>query len=483
MVAVTTHILPPRYRDPFRIARGGMGEIYRATDELLGREVAVKLLGDRYAEDEAVRNRFKREALAAARLSGNPNIITIFDVGDWNGRPFIVMEYLSGGSLETRIREDGAAEPSQALEWLEQAARALDAAHEEGIVHRDVKPANLLLDRDSNIHVADFGIASAAGLHSLTATGTVLGTAGYLSPEQARGDRATAASDRYALAVVAFELLTGERPYAADSIAAEASAHVHAPIPSVSARRADLPPQIDAVFRRALAKDPDARYPCGTDFVAALRQALHEAAERTITIAPPPTAVTVPAAQAPPPAQPHRRRTPNLALAVIALALLAGGAALATALAQGDDGERAAAPPPPRVKTLVRTVTAEGRERKVTVTVTPTAQNPGTGAVAGATSPARAGQPAGSLAEAIRLNDQGYALMNQGRYAEALQVSRRALARLQGTGHIYEAYANYNVGRSLIELGNCAQGMQHIERSERLQGHRSEFDVARAKCP
>src|SRR6266496_543471 len=233
---VDTEILPPRYRSPKRIALGGMGEIYRATDAALGRAVAVKLLAERYARDDAIRQRFTREALAAARLSGEPHVVTVFDVGEHDGRPFIVMEYLGGGSLEERIREDGAQEVGLALEWLEQAATALDAAHRHGVVHRDVKPANLLLDRNGNVHVADFGIASAAGMDSLTMTGTVLGTAGYLSPEQAQGARATSASDRYALAVVAFELLTGVRPYAADSPTAEAAAHVNAPVPSISGR-------------------------------------------------------------------------------------------------------------------------------------------------------------------------------------------------------------------------------------------------------
>src|SRR5438046_6631508 len=232
-----------------------MGEIYSALDESLGRQVAINVLAERFAEDDAVRRRVMREALAAARLSGEPNTVTIFDVGEWNERPFIVMEHLSGGTLDGRIAREGPQPADRALDWLEQAAEALDHAHGRGVVHRDVKPGNLLLDRDGNVHVADFGIASAAGMDSLTATGTILGTAGYLSPEQAQGERATPASDRYALAVVAFELLTGSRPFEADSPTAEAAAHVNAPVPSISAR-ADLPREIDRCFERALAKDP-----------------------------------------------------------------------------------------------------------------------------------------------------------------------------------------------------------------------------------
>src|SRR5881392_1195843 len=285
-MTVDTDILPPRYRSPRRIAVGGMGEIYRATDVALGRAVAVKVLSAHYAGNDDIRSRFTREALAAARLSGEPYVVTVFDVGEHAERPYIVMEYLGGGSLEERLR-GGAQDPGQALDWLEQAAIALDAAHRHGVVHRDVKPANLMLDRNGTIHVADFGIASAAGTDSLTMTGTVLGTAGYLSPEQAQGERATPASDRYALAVVAFELLTGSRPFEADSPTAEAAAHVNAPVPSISAR-ADLPRELDRCFERALSKDPARRFPTCAEFVAALRSAFAEAAGQTRQLAPVP---------------------------------------------------------------------------------------------------------------------------------------------------------------------------------------------------
>src|SRR3989454_4628683 len=264
-----------------------MGDIYRATDSVLGRAVAIKILADRYALDEAVRERFTREALAAARLSGQSNTVTIFDVGEHNERSYIVMEYLSGGSLDDVLRERGPQQPQQVFTWLEQAGSALDAAHAKGVVHRDVKPGNLLLDREGNVHVADFGIASAAGMDSLTMTGTVLGTAGYLSPEQAQGERATPASDRYALGVVAYELLTGTRPFESDTPTQEALAHVEAPVPSVSGRTG-LPRELDHVFERALAKDPDQRFETCADFVASLRAAFAEAAGTTRVLQPSP---------------------------------------------------------------------------------------------------------------------------------------------------------------------------------------------------
>src|SRR4051794_22615703 len=270
---VPTDTLPPRYRDPDHIGSGGMGDIFRATDQELGRAVAVKVLAERYAQDSGLRQRFKREALAAARLSGNPNIVTIFDVDEHNGRPLIVMEYLSGGSLEDR--PPGPCPPSQALRWLDDAASALDAAHEAGVVHRDVKPGNLIRDGRGNVQVADFGIATATGMESFTQAGTILGTAGYLSPEQARGERAGAASDRYALAVVAWELLAGRRPFASETPTAEAAAHVQVPVPSIHAANPSLPAGYDAIFERALAKDPAARYPTAAELVAELRHGLH----------------------------------------------------------------------------------------------------------------------------------------------------------------------------------------------------------------
>ena len=230
-----------------------MADIYRATDTDLGRSVAVKLLAEHCAEDTGIRERFLCEGRAAARLAGDPNTITIYDVGETDGRPYIVMEYLPGWSLATRLAS-GPIEWPRALDWLEQAARALDAAHQRGVVHRDVKPGNLLLDKDGNLYVADFGIARAAGVDSNTQTGVILGTAGYLAPEQATGGQAVPGSDEYGLAVVAHELLTGTRP---------------GPVPS-----SKLPAEAHPVVGRALAEDPDDRYATCLDFVAALRSAL-----------------------------------------------------------------------------------------------------------------------------------------------------------------------------------------------------------------
>src|SRR5687767_8918353 len=265
--AIVAEILPPRYENARQIGRGGMGAIYLAEDRDLGRQVAVKLLDDRFAGDEQLRLRFKREALTSARLGGNARVVTIFDVGEWEGRPYIVMEYLPGGTLADRARE-GPVDHGTALAWLAQAAEALDAAHGEGIVHRDVKPANLLFDARGDLAVGDFGIARAADdTMGMTAAGTVLGTAGYLSPEQAMGRPATPASDLYALGIVAYELLTGGRPFERSSTTAEAAAHIHEPVPPASQRGVGLSPAVDRVFDRALAKDPAERYRSGGQFV------------------------------------------------------------------------------------------------------------------------------------------------------------------------------------------------------------------------
>jgi tRNA A-37 threonylcarbamoyl transferase component Bud32 len=437
-----------------------MGDIYRATDSALGRSVVIKILADRYAQDEALRERFKREALAAARLSGEANTVTIFDVGEHNSRPYIVMEYLGGGSLDDVLRRDGAQPPQQVLVWLEQAARALDTAHREGVVHRDVKPGNLMLDDERTVHVADFGIASAAGMDSLTMTGMVLGTAGYLAPEQAQGERATPASDRYALAVVAFELLTGSRPYETDSPTAEAAAHVNAPIPSVSTRTR-LPRQLDDVFERALAKDPSLRFETCADFVAALRAAFADAAgaTRALPVAAPPTAPTV---RAPAPG-PSRAAWPLLAVLLLAGALT--GALLAYFLTRGGETQEA----PTTVVTRVRTVTTQGQvstvERRVTVTTSASASPPPVSGQSGAA-----------------LNDAGFRRMQAGDYTGALPLLEQAVQKLQGTDSITEAYASYNLAYTRFQLGSCDGVLDLLDRSESIQGQRTEIDRLREQA-
>jgi eukaryotic-like serine/threonine-protein kinase len=462
-VVARTDILPPRYTNVEHVARGGMGDVYRATDTVLGRTVAVKVLAERYAEDEDVKRRFKNEALAAARLSGAPSTVTIFDVGQNDGRPFIVMEFLEGGSLEQLLRT-GRPDTADVLRWLEQTAAALDAGHAVGVIHRDVKPGNLLLDGRGELHVVDFGVASAVGLDSLTMTGTVLGTAGYLSPEQAQGERATPASDRYGLAVVAWELLTGRRPFESESPTAEAAAHVNATIPAISEQ--GLPPELDHVFDRALAKDPNARYGSAADFVAALRAALDHAAGATGDLARVEERAYV---------RPERRRGVVVAGILLgALGLL--GAGLAMAGVFGDDGE-------PQARTVVRERTITERGRTVTTQITTTAPAPAPPPPTPTPPPAPTPTPPSAPGKSgVQLTDEATALLGEGRWAEAEVVARQAVAKLRGSGELYEAYAEYDLGRALAEQGKCAEALQHLARSEQIQGSRSEIREARAKC-
>jgi tRNA A-37 threonylcarbamoyl transferase component Bud32 len=450
-VSVRTPILPGRYEAPQLIGRGGMGEIYLARDRELGRTVAVKLLVERFSEEPELRERFRREALTAARLSGEPHVVTIFDVGEHAGRPFTVMEYLPGGTVAERAR-GRPVPPRLALSWLEEAAEALDAAHARGVVHRDVKPANMLFDDSGRLQVVDFGIARLVDeTMGMTLTGTVLGTAGYLAPEQARGDETTAASDRYALGVVAYELLTGGRPFQRGSETAEAVAHINEPVPPASERGVGLPVEVDAVFARALAKRPEHRFPTATAFVDALRDAL---------------------GGTPPPPQPPRRRRSRAPLAVASAALLAtAGLAAAVVASRGDESPPAAAP---QRETVTREVTLEEGPTTVVQTVTEP-------------SPATEPEPPATVdvEQAAGLNDEAFGLMQAGRWEDALPLLEQAVPTLEGTyasDFPYEAYAEYNLGRTLVELDRCPEARRHLQRSQQLQGKRDEIKEAKRLC-
>ena len=436
-------VCPPRYRDVRWIAAGGMSDVYRAVDENLGRTVAIKVLAAGFADDESVRGRFRREALAAARLSGELNTITVYDVGEWEGRAFIVMEYLPGGSLASLERDDVPIQ--QYLAWLEQAARSLDAGHALGVVHRDVKPGNLLLDQSGRVRVADFGIATASGLDSFTSTGTILGTSGYLSPEQALGQPASPASDEYALAVVAFEFLTGSRPYEADSLMAVATAHVYAQVPAASARNTELPRSVDAVFRCALAKDPGSRYPSCAAFVAALSAAV---ATRE------PAGIALAAGEAPTESRtavmpPRRLARRWLVPALLLVAGVGVAAALATTL--GGSGNKPV--PDGGSPTLAAPRTG---------TPSPPAHHP---------PPSR---PTVSLSSAYQLNTRGYELMLDGHYVAALPLLQRAVTGLVDPANPVTAYVNFNLGQTLVRLGRCSSALTYLERASQLEPQRQE---------
>ena len=259
-----------RYRVGSRLGEGGMAVVYAGHDLLLGRDVAIKTLRAQFAADAGVRARFDREARAAAALS-HPNIIDVYDVGEDEGTPYLVMELVHGQSLKEIIAADAPFHPDDVAELLIQIGEALDYAHARGYVHRDVKPGNILVDGHGRARMVDFGIAKGLADGDLTDAGGGFGTVAYLSPEQAEGLMATPSSDVYSAGVVAFEMLTGERPFRADTPVGVAMRHVHDPAPPPSQIVPGLPPQIDAVILRALDKDPTRRWPSASAFARALR--------------------------------------------------------------------------------------------------------------------------------------------------------------------------------------------------------------------
>jgi beta-lactam-binding protein with PASTA domain/predicted Ser/Thr protein kinase len=264
-------IIDGRYRVVSRLGSGGMADVYLAEDQLLGRQLAVKVLHHHFAEDQEFVERFRREASSAARLS-HPNIVAIFDRGEWNGTYYIAMEYVPGRSLKTLVREHGPLDPVAAIDIVTQILRAARFAHARGVIHRDLKPHNVILDEEGRARVTDFGIAR-AGASDMTLTGSIMGTAQYLSPEQAQGHPVSAASDLYAVGVILYELLTGVVPFDGETAVAIAFKQVSAqPRPPRMVNPA-VPAVLDEIVLRALAKDPAARYANADELIAALQAA------------------------------------------------------------------------------------------------------------------------------------------------------------------------------------------------------------------
>nr|MDQ3958632.1 protein kinase [Actinomycetota bacterium] len=285
-------LLGGRYRLGERIAAGGMGTVYTATDERLGRQVAVKVLRDELADDDRFVERFRREARAAASLT-HPNVAAVFDYGGdggrlggtreqsggrlggtrerSGGRPFIVMELARGRDLAMLLREEGPLAPERAAAIGAQVCDALAHAHAAGLVHRDVKPANVIVDEADAVKVTDFGIARAAGESTLTVTGSVLGSAHYIAPEQASGGQVTAATDVYAAGILLYEMLTNALPFTGESALAIAMRHVSDEVPAPSAVNPRVPEWLDGIVARATAKDPAARWADARDMAEALR--------------------------------------------------------------------------------------------------------------------------------------------------------------------------------------------------------------------
>jgi eukaryotic-like serine/threonine-protein kinase len=332
-----------RYRLLEPLGRGAMSAVWEAEDLELARHVAVKTLAP-----SADRQRFEREARAVAALS-HANIVALYDYGESEGRPFMVLECLQGGSLEDRLAAGQPLPDAETRRIAADVAAGLAHAHERGLVHRDLKPANILFDAEGRAKIADFGIARMRGTGTLTETGTVLGTASYLSPEQATGAIAGPASDVYSFGVILFRLLTGRLPFAAKNAMELVRMHRDDPPPPVSDLRADAPADLAALAEAALAKEPAARPPDGAALAAALRGEQFETA--TQIIAPPP----------------RRRRLATVAALATAALLIAGGA-LAFALTRHGGGGAATQTVPTLRLPTARTTTATTASTPATTT-------------------------------------------------------------------------------------------------------------------
>jgi eukaryotic-like serine/threonine-protein kinase len=517
-VGVTRSLLAGRYRVERLLGRGGMAAVYLAHDERLDRPVAIKRLHAESPDDTA--RRFAREAKLGASLN-HPNLVWVFDtVADEEG-VLIVMEYVEGTTLAREL-EAGPLRPRRAVEVISGVATALDHAHEHGVVHRDVKPANVLLGAKGAVKLADLGIATAAEHTRITRSGVVLGTASYMAPEQLEGRRPTAASDIYSLATVAFEALAGRKARSGRTPVEVAHAIATAPPPDLREAWQHAPAEAAEILKRGMARDRADRFWNACELATELAAALGEepaarsrfsAARKTAAAAPatavddgpaqpivpsprparprppaprprpqapaaPPRVDAAPLEPEPPRPAKRRRRSPLLpALALLAVALLIVGI---VALSSGGDDKPASqragkerSQPAPRAKK--RPQPSGGRQAA--------APSGGT-TTSGSGAPAAGGTAPLGPAERARLNDQGFRLMEQGRYDEAVPILQRAVvASPSGSTDLSYAYALYNLGRSLRLSGRPQEAIPVLERRLRIPNQtaavRRELDAAR----
>ena len=331
-------VIAERYEVLELVGTGGMSSVYKSHDQLLERNVALKVLHPHFGDDDEYVERFRREARAVAQLS-HPNIVTVIDRGDAEGHQFIVFEFIDGENLKELVNRTGPLPVRRAVELAIAIADGLAFAHQHGLVHRDVKPQNILLNGEGEAKVTDFGIARSLDVErGVTQTGTVLGTSNYLSPEQASGKPVTPATDVYSLGVVLYELLTADVPFPGENFVAVAMKHINEPVPDILEQRPDVPVRLAAAIEHALEKDPARRFASMRDFASELRACLEQLgssdAERTFVA---PSAVL--RESAPHRVRAKRRRWPIYA----ALALLGAAAIVAGVLAL--DGSNSNKPP------------------------------------------------------------------------------------------------------------------------------------------
>jgi predicted Ser/Thr protein kinase len=342
---VVGELISGRYELEELVGSGGMSSVYRAHDRLLERTVALKILHEQFTSDDAYVERFRREARAVAQLA-HPNIVTVIDRGEQDGRQFIVFEYVDGMNLKELMTQEGPVSPGEAIELALQVARGLSFAHENGLVHRDVKPQNVLLDTDGRAKVTDFGIAHAVDVDGMTITGTIMGTSNYIAPEQARGQAVDEQTDVYSLGCVLYELLAGDVPFEGDNFVAVAMRHVNDPVPSVRDLRPDVPPRLDWAIQQAMAKDHHERFDSMADFAAEL-EACHAELDgnegATMVVAP----RSRPGARSRRPAR-ERRRWSVWPFVLLGVGLAAVIGALAGAILLQDSGGGGSGSAPPR---------------------------------------------------------------------------------------------------------------------------------------
>ena len=475
-------LLAGRYRVVRRLGSGGMASVLLAIDERLGREVAIKRLPT--GSPEEALQRFQREARLGASLN-HPNIVSIYDSIAGDDAVLIVMEYVEGTSLKDLIAE-GPLAPDEALAILRQIASALDHAHAGDVIHRDVKPSNVLLRKDGTAKLADLGIATAVGSTQITASGSVVGTLAFIAPERLEAEGDTPAADVYSLAAVAYEALSGERAQKGRTPLEVVDRASTGPAPDLRRDLPQAPLRAAAVLREGLSPSPQRRPQSAGELVSGLERAYREAGTETAT-APAPTAISAaeprpapgpdasPGADAGPPiaAAPAGARDRRRWLAAASLAVCAAGvgAVLAIALSGGGDepqrgaAKQASAKAPPPSTT--------------TATEISTVQSPPPSSDSGGVS-----APSGTGAS---LNDQGFALIQEGRYDEAVPVLQQAVDSFpEGTTDLNYAYALYNLGHALRLAGRPDDAIPVLEQRLEIPNQTStvqhELELAQAEA-